>query len=795
YNHDQIVAPATPTQGKQIMSLDQVAAAGREPDFFELLQAVVLQGDMGTISGDPTHANDNTSAGTGGEYYRFYEAFIGTAIGSIFAYEAPFCRADTDATGSHLSLYYAQPKYQVVQIGANMIDQADSDNFPTDIMLNSEHIYGIENMPYICSMAETVLRPAPATISSLNSGASSTPPAADNFNDPNQQYVHQWVTFGLWNPHQNAASAPTNGTGGPAKIRIAVTSGEEYPIVHNLAGYPTAGAYAGRVFEAAGTTITTHATPNNVDGPAWIGLNLADYPGHFAEPTMIDPNTAFTWDSDNPKTSNANDVVGIISSSKGWQRAGIYMGWTKSPDNPYKVPLCAGLPGYSGYATSHTGMVAILYDAAGLSMTSPCTIELQYEDPGTPGPTHWHTYQVFRGVVPASTSSTGDAYMEPNDPAWASWSAVPPNNSGSVPNGYSNPSSQTITQMIGVNAGPLLANQDYAVSTMIDPRTGRFNIQCIHAPSTALGCLTNNIGMSTQVLPGADAGWPPYGHFPKSSGGKNNRDFPNTWINNLGTDPSFYLDRDFIRRVGDAGGWPGASPLTSGALLQRPLHLDRPFRSVGELGYVFRDDPWKTLNLFSANSGDSGVLDAFYIGAPTNAASNLPPPDTVAARLNINSAALNGVSANNPASPPLQALLSAGLRDYSLSNPNVINNSIGASDAQTLANSVVTYVKANGPLMNLADLPCILPQDTGTTTANPGLKGQREAFIRALADSSGTRTWSLMIDVVAQSGKFIPNAATINNFTVDGEKHYWLHVAIDRFTGQIVDEQLEPVWE
>jgi hypothetical protein len=68
-------------------------------------------------------------------------------------------------------------------------------------------------------------------------------------------------------------------------------------------------------------------------------------------------------------------------------------------------------------------------------------------------------------------------------------------------------------------------------------------------------------------------------------------------------------------------------------------------------------------------------------------------------------------------------------------------------------------------------------------------------LIRALADSSGTRTWNLMIDIVAQSGKFNPQATSLNNFTVEGEKHYWLHVAIDRFTGQIVDEQLEPVWE
>jgi hypothetical protein len=52
-----------------------------------------------------------------------------------------------------------------------------------------------------------------------------------------------------------------------------------------------------------------------------------------------------------------------------------------------------------------------------------------------------------------------------------------------------------------------------------------------------------------------------------------------------------------------------------------------------------------------------------------------------------------------------------------------------------------------------------------------------------------------MIDVIAQTGRYPPNAASLVNFVVEGEKRYWLHVAIDRFTGQIIDQQLEPVYE
>jgi hypothetical protein len=45
-----------------------------------------------------------------------------------------------------------------------------------------------------------------------------------------------------------------------------------------------------------------------------------------------------------------------------------------------------------------------------------------------------------------------------------------------------------------------------------------------------------------------------------------------------------------------------------------------------------------------------------------------------------------------------------------------------------------------------------------------------------------TRTWNLLIDVIAQTGKYKPNAPglTGSNFVVEGEKRYWLHVALGR---------------
>jgi len=42
------------------------------------------------------------------------------------------------------------------------------------------------------------------------------------------------------------------------------------------------------------------------------------------------------------------------------------------------------------------------------------------------------------------------------------------------------------------------------------------------------------------------------------------------------------------------------------------------------------------------------------------------------------------------------------------------------------------------------------------------------------------------------------NACSIgqaNKFVVQGEQHYWVHVAIDRFTNQVIDKQIEVVNE
>jgi hypothetical protein len=99
----------------------------------------------------------------------------------------------------------------------------------------------------------------------------------------------------------------------------------------------------------------------------------------------------------------------------------------------------------------------------------------------------------------------------------------------------------------------------------------------------------------------------------------------------------------------------------------------------------------------------------------------------------------------------------------------------------------------------------LIATETGLGASVP--KTQRESIARALGETVQTRTWNLLIDVVAQTGHYKPNAIGLADFIVEGEKRYWLHIAIDRFDGsgsgglggggnvKVLGQQLEEVTE
>ena len=72
----------------------------------------------------------------------------------------------------------------------------------------------------------------------------------------------------------------------------------------------------------------------------------------------------------------------------------------------------------------------------------------------------------------------------------------------------------------------------------------------------------------------------------------------------------------------------------------------------------------------------------------------------------------------------------------------------------------------------------------------------KQTIARALAEMGQARTWNLMIDVIAQTGKYAPGTPDLTDpskFIVQGEKRYWLHVALDRDDGTVLGTQLEEV--
>jgi hypothetical protein len=213
----------------------------------------------------------------------------------------------------------------------------------------------------------------------------------------------------------------------------------------------------------------------------------------------------------------------------------------------------------------------------------------------------------------------------------------------------------------------------------------------------------------------------------------------------------------------------------------RPVIINRPFRSVGEMAYAFREQPFGTLSFSSANSADAGLLDLFSVNDYSD------PSSMRAGAININSL--------QPAA--LAAVLGSTIKREDTprggSPPAPTPQPISVAEANTTAASLVSLTRTT-PVRNKADLTTLIASETGLGPSVP--KTQRESIARALGEADQTRTWNLMIDVIAQTGRYSPNATSLKNgFVVDGEQRYWVHVAIDRFTGQVIDKQIEVVNE
>ena len=218
--------------------------------------------------------------------------------------------------------------------------------------------------------------------------------------------------------------------------------------------------------------------------------------------------------------------------------------------------------------------------------------------------------------------------------------------------------------------------------------------------------------------------------------------------------------------------------------------LNRPFRNVGELGYAFRTSAGatptpspnpKTIDFFTGTSPDAPLLDLFTYNPATVRAGpvnlNTQNPAVIAALLK------STITAEPSASPMgLAASNNAAASPTPLANIGIIANTTSGSEG--------TLIK---PAVGRQDIPRLVA--AARNFISSATEEQKETIARALGEVTQTRTWGLMIDVIAQSGRYPPSENGLSDFVVEGEKRYWLHVAIDRFTGQVIDQQLEEVFE
>ena len=213
-----------------------------------------------------------------------------------------------------------------------------------------------------------------------------------------------------------------------------------------------------------------------------------------------------------------------------------------------------------------------------------------------------------------------------------------------------------------------------------------------------------------------------------------------------------------------------------------PIVLDHAFSNAGDLGYGLRPEyvPNRFQRVdFHTDNLNASLLDFFTYN----------PVDHNYPRLGV-------VNLNTKHVPVIAAVLQNALKKdidtASLPNPfPVVSPSEATAAAQAIVNATNTQ-----PALTRGDIGRLTAAAAGAISTAGFAAGEEtekvpEAIARALSEMVQARTWNLMIDVIAQTGRYTPDATDIgqaNKFIVEGEKRYWLHVALGR---DLVDGQVD----
>jgi len=311
--------------------------------------------------------------------------------------------------------------------------------------------------------------------------------------------------------------------------------------------------------------------------------------------------------------------------------------------------------------------------------------------------------------------------------------------------------------------------------------------------------------------------------WPNHSDGATWPDFIPVTDNSVNLDPFYDADGVLRRPMGAWAGDPTTQNTTTSVGIpmalaggnddrfNKPIILHRPFRSVGELSHVFTGTAWRNIDFSTPESGYAGLLDVFCISEDEN----------------TSSLEAGKVDLNTLQKPVLKALLAGGYRD-AMGDSGMPELEAGAGEAaELLAEALVNRTRSSnpgkGPLWNIAHLVGRFDPDVDIQAQtpsgravnfdgfsadigiNPGsgasvdaqnmVQRLREAPIRVLSNTGQANTWNLLVDIIAQTGRYPQSAGGLDDFMVAAEKRIWLHLAINRMTGKVIAQEIEVVTE
>jgi len=738
------------SSGRVILRLEDVAGLARSPNFLEILKASIHVGSLGK----------------------------GAASG--------------DTPGFWIHARNVRTDFHLLQIFANIVDQYDSDGYPTEIALPNppftdadllglfeRKVVGVENLPYIYALRpgavmvrNSVPAVPPGTVTA-NLTIDSTPVTNSGLG---ALFLHNWI----WNPHDPTSSL---GTSRPQQFRVVTYGGDPAHISYSM---PATSLSTGQTPWPVGGNATNTLPTTTSNDPGSVGqlgvitafdLNeqstelLFDVPGagYFSQPTALaSPNVPA---NSNLRVGANHSLKKILPEGAGGSLRNLapggadYLG-TMVATFPMRMSNTVGSTTYLLTACSANSR----FGSSKAGQSTVGTSLLQYSDPNG----NWVTYDV--------KSARFDWVDSRFEPMVAPGAPGQPTKMGRMAE-WADPR----TMRFGSPYGQRAVTDRAAVST------ADASFQTIQPA----GDPSNGDGKAYLVFGNPATGLSPAN--PTAIGWTNvtGKFFPQNLANNYQSALfSAYLDADGVQRGGMAAYAPAGTstvgkPLATNNFPSRPIILNRPFKSVAELGYVFRDLPWKQLDFFTPESGDSALLDSFCLAEVTT------PGALVAGRVNLNTRNAR----------VLAALIAGGARK------NDGTETLSAAEADSLAAQLIAWTSGTtankGPLMSVGDMvgryrngsysgyipSNPTPFSGGASSENNVFQRFREAPVRALAEAGEVRVWNLMIDLVCQVGMPSPNPGAGDGFIVKGETRYWVHLALDRATAKVVALEMEKVVE